>query len=113
MLKKELVKTQNKELERGGEYRQLLVQCIHQCAVKFPDVAGSVVHLMMEFLSDNSTIGALPLAAGRAARAPALHCACCSRARMRPRLHLCNAGQGARRRRKGWRGSLRVWVERV
>ena len=57
VLKKELMKTQNKELERSGEYRQMLVQSIHQCAVKFPNVAGAVVHLMMEFLSDNSTIG--------------------------------------------------------
>lgn len=40
VLKKEIVKTQNKDLEKGAEYRQLLVQAIHSCAVKFPDVAG-------------------------------------------------------------------------
>lgn len=40
VLKKEMVKTQNKELEKGAEYRQLLVQAIHTCAVRFPDVAG-------------------------------------------------------------------------
>lgn len=51
-LKKEVVKTQNRELEKGGEYRQMLVQAIHSCAVKFPDVAGSVVHLLMDFLGD-------------------------------------------------------------
>ncbi|KAA6416886.1 MAG: coatomer subunit beta-1-like [Trebouxia sp. A1-2] len=37
VLKKEVMKTQNKELDKGPEYRQLLVQAIHSCAVKFPD----------------------------------------------------------------------------
>jgi coatomer subunit beta len=58
-LKKEVVKTQNKELEKNGEYRQMLVQAIHTCAVKFPDVAGSVVHLLMDFLGDSNTASAL------------------------------------------------------
>ena len=40
VLKKEIMKTQNKDLEKAAEYRQLLVQAIHSCAVKFPDVAG-------------------------------------------------------------------------
>lgn len=40
MLKKEIMKTQSKDLEKAAEYRQLLVQAIHSCAVKFPDVAG-------------------------------------------------------------------------
>lgn len=47
MLKKEVMKTQSKELEKASEYRQLLVQAIHSCAVKFPDVAGNVIHLLM------------------------------------------------------------------
>ena len=51
-LKKEVVKSQGREVERGAEYRQLLVQAIHACAVKFPDVAASVVHLLMDFLGD-------------------------------------------------------------
>ena len=42
MLKKEVVKTQSKELEKGADYRQLLVQAIHSCAIKFPDVAGEM-----------------------------------------------------------------------
>lgn len=53
MLKKEVVKTQNKDFEKAGEYRQLLVQAIHNCALKFPDVAGNVVHLLMDFLGDS------------------------------------------------------------
>ena len=31
MLKKEVVKTQNKEYDKAGEYRQMLVQAIHRC----------------------------------------------------------------------------------
>ncbi|GBG62046.1 hypothetical protein CBR_g28522 [Chara braunii] len=58
-LKKEVVKTQNKELERNGEYRQMLVQAIHTCAMKFPDVASDVVHMLMEFLGDPNTASAL------------------------------------------------------
>lgn len=58
-LKKEVVKTQNRELEKNGEYRQMLVQAIHTCAVKFPDVAASVVHLLMDFLGDANTASAL------------------------------------------------------
>lgn len=61
-LKKEVVKTQNKELEKGGEYRQMLVQAIHSCAVKFPDVASSVVHLLMDFLGDQNVASALDVA---------------------------------------------------
>lgn len=38
---------QNKELEKGAEYRQLLVGAIHACAVRFPDVAANVIHLLM------------------------------------------------------------------
>ncbi|KAG1663232.1 hypothetical protein FOA52_004433 [Chlamydomonas sp. UWO 241] len=59
VLKKEIVKTQNKDFERGGEYRQMLVQAIHACAVKFPDVASSVVHLLMDFLGDTNVASAL------------------------------------------------------
>lgn len=59
MLKKEIMKTQNKDLEKAAEYRHTLVQAIHACAVKFPDVASSVVHLLMDFLGDESTASAI------------------------------------------------------
>ena len=36
------------------EYRNMLVETIHQCAVKFPKVASSVVHLLMNYLGDES-----------------------------------------------------------
>ncbi|CAH9098949.1 unnamed protein product [Cuscuta epithymum] len=61
-LKKEVVKTQGGELEKNGEYRQLLIQAIHSCAVKFPEVASTVVHLLMDFLSDNNVASAIDVA---------------------------------------------------
>ncbi|KAF1793172.1 Coatomer beta subunit (COPB1) [Phytophthora cactorum] len=36
----------------AGEYRHLLIKAIHACAVKFPEVANAVVHLLMEFLTN-------------------------------------------------------------
>ena len=59
VLKKEAMKTQSRELEKGAEYRQLLVQAIHTCAVRFPDVAASVLHLLCDFLSDTNVASAL------------------------------------------------------
>ncbi|KAL1210436.1 Coatomer subunit beta-1 [Cardamine amara subsp. amara] len=59
MLKKEVVKTQSGELEKNGEYRQMLIQAIHACAVKFPEVASTVVHLLMDFLGDSNVASAL------------------------------------------------------
>jgi len=52
ILKKEVVKTQQKDSESSGEYCQMLVRGIHQCVVKFPDVANNVIHLLMDFLGD-------------------------------------------------------------
>jgi len=35
------------------------LQAIHSCALKFPDVAGNVIHLLMDFLGDANTASAL------------------------------------------------------
>ena len=59
VLKKEVMKTQSKELEKGAEYRHLLVHAIHECAAGFPDVAASVIHLLMDFLGDANSASAL------------------------------------------------------
>ncbi|GKU87482.1 hypothetical protein SLEP1_g1876 [Rubroshorea leprosula] len=59
MLKKEVVKTQSGELEKNGEYRQMLIQAIHSCAIKFPEVASTVVHLLMDFLGDGNVASAI------------------------------------------------------
>ncbi|KNA22373.1 hypothetical protein SOVF_034580 [Spinacia oleracea] len=59
LLKKEVVKTQNADLEKNGEYRQMLVQAIHTCAMKFPEVASTVVHVLMDFLGDSNVASAI------------------------------------------------------
>ncbi|KAI8906033.1 adaptin N terminal region-domain-containing protein [Gorgonomyces haynaldii] len=55
-LKKELVKTHEQEFDKTVEYRQLLIQTIHQSAIRFPEFADSVVHVLMEFLGDASAV---------------------------------------------------------
>lgn len=52
LLKKELSKTVDQEYEKNTEYRQLLIHSIHQCAIKFSEVAASVVDLLMDFIAD-------------------------------------------------------------
>ena len=59
MLKKEVVKTQSVDLEKNGKYRQMLVQAIHTCAMKFPEVASTVVHVLMDFLGDTNVASAM------------------------------------------------------
>lgn len=58
-LKKELVKTVDGGYEKNAEYRQLLIQSIHSCAIKFPQVASSVVHVLMEFIGDSNNSSAV------------------------------------------------------
>ena len=50
---------QSKDVEGGPQYRQLLIAGVHRCAVRFPSVAPSVVHLLMDFLGDSSAASAL------------------------------------------------------
>lgn len=49
ILKKEVVKTNNVEYEDTGKYRQLLVRTLHQCSVKFPDVASAIIPVVSVF----------------------------------------------------------------
>jgi coatomer subunit beta len=58
-LKKEVMKTQSGELEKNAEYCQMLIQAIHSCAIKFPEVASTVVHLLMDFLGDSNVASAM------------------------------------------------------
>ena len=39
VLKREVVRTQESGMEKGSQYRTLLIQAIHGCATKFADVA--------------------------------------------------------------------------
>ncbi|KAG7287669.1 hypothetical protein NEMBOFW57_007182 [Staphylotrichum longicolle] len=59
LLKKELSKTVDQEYEKNSEYRQLLIHSIHQCAVKFSEVAASVVELLMDFIADFNNTSAV------------------------------------------------------
>jgi coatomer subunit beta len=48
---------------QAPEYRQLLIQSIHVCAVKFSEVAANVVHALLEFLGDSNNPSALDVVA--------------------------------------------------
>lgn len=59
VLRKEVVKTNNAtDHEDTGRYRQLLVRTLHQLSVKFPDVASSMIAVLIEFLSDQNELAA-------------------------------------------------------
>lgn len=58
-LRKEVARTHNSvEHDDTGKYRQLLVRTLHQCCVKFPDVAPSIIPVLTEFLSDSNELAA-------------------------------------------------------
>jgi coatomer subunit beta len=56
VLKKEVTNTINSagQTDDVGNYRQLLVRTLHSCSIKFPDVAPSVIPVLLEFLSDTN-----------------------------------------------------------
>ncbi|XP_050434828.1 coatomer subunit beta [Adelges cooleyi] len=59
VLKNEVEKTHNlAEHEDTGKYRQLLVRTLHSCSIKFPDIAATVIPVLIEFLSDNIELAA-------------------------------------------------------
>lgn len=51
VLKREVVRAQESDLEHGSEYKTLLIQAIHRCATKYAEVADSVVVVLLDFLS--------------------------------------------------------------
>ena len=52
LLKKELTRTMEVDYEQNNEYRQLLIHAIHTCAIKHPEVASSVAHLLLEVIGE-------------------------------------------------------------
>lgn len=57
VLKREVTKVDAEANEsKGANYRSMLIEAIHGCAVRFPVVAESVVHVLMDFLSTESAI---------------------------------------------------------
>lgn len=63
-LKKELIKTtSSQDFERLVEYRQLLIQSIHNISVKYSQVASSVIETLMSFLGDSNNPSAIDVIA--------------------------------------------------
>ena len=61
VLKKEVVKTNDAvEHDDVGKYRQLLVRTLHQCCIKFPDVAQTVIPVVSRRLSARWHTGSTP-----------------------------------------------------
>ncbi|CAD6194901.1 unnamed protein product [Caenorhabditis auriculariae] len=57
-LKKEINKSASEASDENGRYRQALVQTLHSATIKFPDVAPTIVPVLMEFLSDSNETAA-------------------------------------------------------
>ena len=64
-LEKQLQRTMHSggEEEKVAEYRQLLIQSIHVCSVRYSHVAASVVHGLMEFLGESNNPAAVDVIA--------------------------------------------------
>lgn len=58
LLKKELQRTSASNDDKSSEYRQLLVNAIHQLAINFGEVATNVIDLLLESIGDLSTTAA-------------------------------------------------------
>ena len=72
VLKREVVRTRGSDMEKGGAYRTMLIQSIHQCAVKFPDIADSVVHVLMDFLNTDGAMDVIVFVRAIVEQYPAL-----------------------------------------
>jgi len=51
VLKREVVRAQESDLEHGDEYKTLLIQAIHKCATRYAEVADSIVLVLLDFLT--------------------------------------------------------------
>mmetsp|Transcript_3148 Transcript_3148/g.6339 ORF Transcript_3148/g.6339 Transcript_3148/m.6339 type:complete len:947 (+) Transcript_3148:277-3117(+) len=58
VLKKELTKSHTSDVDKSTDYRQMLIQSIHTCVIKFPEIAGTVVHVLIDFLDDANATSA-------------------------------------------------------
>lgn len=61
--KKQLQSTMDQEFDKNIEYRQLLIQSTHSCAIKFSEVAANVVYVLMDFLGDSNNPSAVDVIA--------------------------------------------------
>ncbi|OXB35937.1 coatomer beta subunit [Cryptococcus neoformans] len=62
-LKKQLQGTLDQDFDKNLEYRQLLIQSIHSCAIRFSEVAANVVYVLMDFLGDSNNPSAVDVIA--------------------------------------------------
>lgn len=58
LLKKELLKSSASSDDKGSDYRQLLINAIHQLAISFGEVATNVIDLLLESIGDLSSSAA-------------------------------------------------------
>lgn len=58
LLKKELLRSSTSSEDKGSEYRQLLINAIHQLAINFGEVATNVIDLLLESIGDLSSSAA-------------------------------------------------------
>ncbi|KAF2430547.1 Coatomer, beta subunit [Tothia fuscella] len=59
LLQKELRKTIDETYEKSAEYRTLLIHSIHQVAIRFSEVAASVVGSLMDFIGEINSSSAV------------------------------------------------------
>lgn len=55
-LKKEVIRVQDADLDFKEEYKRILIQAIHKCALKFAEVVDTVVLVLLEFLSGDGGV---------------------------------------------------------
>lgn len=58
LLKKELLRSSTNSEDKSSEYRQLLINAIHQLAINFGEVATNVIDLLLESIGDLSSSAA-------------------------------------------------------
>lgn len=58
LLKKELQRTSSSNEDKAAEYRQSLINAIHQLAIRFVEVAANVVDLLLESMNELNTSAA-------------------------------------------------------
>ena len=58
LLKKELQSTALSNDDKNADYRQLLINAIHQLAIKFVEVAANVIDLLLDSITDLNTTAA-------------------------------------------------------
>lgn len=58
-LKKEVLRSQGETDVKAGPYRQGLISSIHRCCLKFPDVAHTVVNVLLDLVGDPNSAAAV------------------------------------------------------